>query len=411
MASRPSTGAALLRVALAALGLCAAGASAQGLTPADIPETLPGPMKLEFQGKRAGLETRRAQLGTAVSLHNARCRGLPEDSPLAAECRVAQLELNASVTAYRAALDDYNRDIAQSAQALQTKLAARAAQPFDLQGHRGARGLAPENTLAAFAAALSLGVTTLELDTGVTRDGVVVVYHDRRLNPDITRGLDGGWLEGQGPPLRLLDYAELSQFDVGRLREGSAYAAAQPAQKPADGARIPRLADVFALARKAGNERVRFNIETKLSPQAPEETLPPVEFARAVVAEIRKAGVASRATVQSFDWRTLAVVQAEAPEIATVYLTGQKFSDAPARVRQAGGKIWSPNYLELSPDKLKEAHALGLQVVAWTVNESAQIAALLDLGVDGLISDRPDLVRAEMAKRGMPLPQPTPVLP
>ncbi len=411
MPSRPSTAAALLRVALAALGLCAAGAFAQGLVPADIPLALPDAQKIEFQGKRAGLETRRAQLGTAVSQHNARCRGLPEDSPLLAECRTAQLELNASVAGYRAALDDYNRELAQAAQTAQTRHAARAAQPFDLQGHRGARGLAPENTLPAFAAALSLGVTTLELDTGVTRDGVVVVYHDRRLNPDTTRGIDGGWLEGQGPPLRLLDYAELSQFDVGRLRQGSAYAAAQPAQQPVDGTRIPKLAEVFALARKARNEQVRFNIETKLSPEAPDESPPPVEFARAVVAEIRKAGVASRATVQSFDWRTLAVVQAEAPEIATVYLTGQKFDNAPAKIKQAGGRIWSPNFLGLDLETLKQAHTLGLQVVVWTVNEPAQIAAMLDLGVDGIISDRPDLVRAEMAKRGMPLPQPTPVLP
>jgi glycerophosphoryl diester phosphodiesterase len=411
MSSRSGTGAALLRVALAALGLYAAGAVAQGLIPAEIPDTLPEAEKIEFQDKRMGLDTRRAQLGAAVSQHNARCRGLPEDSPLVAECRIAQLELNASVAGYGAALDDYNRDLAQAAQARQAQRVMRAVQPFDLQGHRGARGLAPENTLPAFAAALSLGVTTLELDTGVTRDGVVVVYHDRTLNPDITRGLDGGWLEGRGPALRSLDYAELAQFDVGRLREGSPYAAAFAAQKPVEGARIPRLAEVFALARKAGNERVRFNIETKLSPDAPQETLPPVEFARAVVAEIRKAGVASRSTIQSFDWRTLAVVQAEAPEIATVYLTGQKFADAPARVRQAGGRIWSPHFLELNKEKLNEAHALGLQVVAWTVNEPAHIAAMLDLGVDGVISDRPDLVRAEMAKRGMPLPQPTPVLP
>ena len=411
MSLRIGAGAALLRVALIALGCGMAGAFAQGLVPAEIPDTLPDALKTEFQDKRTGLDKRRAQLGAAVSQQNARCRGLPEDSPLVEECRNAQLELNASVANYRAALDDYNRDLAHAVQTGQALRVARAAQPFDLQGHRGARGLAPENTLPAFAAALSLGVTTLELDTGVTRDGVVVVYHDRTLNPDITRGLDGSWLEGRGPALRSLDYAELAQFDVGRLREGSQYAAPFPAQKPVEGTRIPRLADVFALARKAGNERVRFNIETKLSPQAPEETLPPVEFARAVVAEIRKAGVSARSTIQSFDWRTLAVVQAEAPEIATVYLTGQKFADAPARVRQAGGRIWSPYFLEVNAEKLKEAHGLGLQVVVWTVNEPAQIAAMLDLGVDGIISDRPDLVRAEMAKRGMPLPQPTPVLP
>lgn len=289
--------------------------------------------------------------------------------------------------------------------------ASFAAQAFDLQGHRGARGLAPENTLPAFAVALSLGVTTLELDVGVTRDGVVVVHHDRTLHPDVARGADGRWLEQRGPALRSFDFDELLKFDVGRLRMGSDYAKQFPAQRPMDGVRIPKLAQVFALARKAGNSAVRFNIETKISPQAPDETLPPGAFARALIAEIRHAGMAARATIQSFDWRTLAVVQAEAPDIATVYLTGQNFSDAANKVRQAGGKIWSPNFLELDAAKLKEARALGLQVVVWTVNEPAHIAAMLDLGVDGIISDRPDLVRAEMLRRGMPLPAATAVVP
>jgi len=286
-----------------------------------------------------------------------------------------------------------------------------AAQAFDLQGHRGARGLAPENTLPAFAAALSIGVTTLELDVGVTRDGVVVVHHDRTLNPDIARGPDGRWLEQRGPAIHSLSYAELQRFDFGRLKPGSDYGRPFAAQQPADGARAPKLADVFELARRAGNGTVRFNIETKISPQAPGETLPPAEFARAVVAEIRKAGVASRSAIQSFDWRTLAVVQAEAPEIATVHLTGQKLADAPRKVAEAGGRIWSPSFNALDAARMKEARALGLQVVVWTVNEPAQIAAMLDLGVDGIISDRPDLVREEMSRRGMKLPQPTPVLP
>jgi glycerophosphoryl diester phosphodiesterase len=285
------------------------------------------------------------------------------------------------------------------------------AQAFDLQGHRGARGLAPENTLAAFARALAIGVNTLELDTGVTRDGVVVVHHDRRLNPDIARGPDGRWLEPPGPLLHGLDYDQLQRYDVGRLRAGSDYAKPFVAQQPADGARIPRLTEVFALARKAGNDTVRFNIETKLAPDAPQESPAPAAFARALIAEIRRAGMAARATVQSFDWRTLAVVQAEAPEIATVYLTGAKFTDAPKRVQAAGGRIWSPNFAVVDAEVLREARALGLQVVVWTVNEPAHIAAMLELGVDGIISDRPDLVREEMSRRGMKLPQPTPVLP
>jgi glycerophosphoryl diester phosphodiesterase len=288
---------------------------------------------------------------------------------------------------------------------------AIAAQAFDLQGHRGARGLAPENTLPAFAAALSIGVTTLELDVGVTRDGVVVVHHDRTLNPDIARGPQGRWLEQRGPALWSLSFAELATYDLGRLKPGSDYARPLPAQQAVDGTRAPRLAEVFALTRKAGNGAVRFNIETKVSPQAPQETLPPDAFARALIAEIRNAGMAARSSIQSFDWRTLAVVQAEAPEIATVYLTGRNFVEPVRKIREAGGRIWSPSFLELDAARLKEAHSLGLQVVVWTVNEPAQIAAMLELGVDGIISDRPDLVRAQMQRRGMKLPPATPVLP
>ncbi|MGH8707140.1 MAG: glycerophosphodiester phosphodiesterase [Burkholderiales bacterium] len=287
-----------------------------------------------------------------------------------------------------------------------------AAQAFDLQGHRGARGTAPENTLPGFAAALALGVATLELDTGVTRDGIVVIHHDRRLNPDIARGPDGRWIAAPGPLLRELDFKQLQRYDVGRLRPGSDYAARFPEQTPADGARIPRLAELFALVRKAGNERVRFNIETKISPAEPSETLAPAAFARALVAEIRAAGMAARVTVQSFDWRTLHAVERKAPEIPTVYLTGRRRGGSqPKAVHAAGGRIWSPNYAELDSAALIEARALGLKVVPWTVNEPGFIERLIDLGVDGIITDYPERVRAELARRGMPLPAPSPVEP
>ena len=109
----------------------------------------------------------------------------------------------------------------------------------------------PENTLAGFAAALSLGVTTLELDLGVTRDGVVVVSHDDHLNPDHTRSTDGAFLETQGPAIRSLTLAELKRYDVGRLKPGTAYAASLPQQRTADGATIPTLAEVFELVHKS----------------------------------------------------------------------------------------------------------------------------------------------------------------
>lgn len=319
---------------------------------------------------------------------------------------------------------------------LLTVLLPMTANAFDLQGHRGARGLAPENTLPAFARALSLGVTTLELDVGVTRDGVVVVMHDRRLNPDVARGPDGQWLTGPGPAIVDLTFEELQRYDVGRLKPDSAYAKSFADQVAVDGARAPKLAEVFALAAKAGNTAVRFNIETKLSPLAPTETVDPETFARALIAEIRAAGAAARTSIQSFDWRTLQVVQRDAPEIATVYLSlargggdniqvgkpgaspwlaGRDIDDhggsVPRLIKVMGGRVWSPLANDLDEAGLKEAKALGLTVVPWTVNDEATMRRLVQMGVDGLISDYPDRLRKVLAELGISLPTPTPVRP
>jgi glycerophosphoryl diester phosphodiesterase len=310
-----------------------------------------------------------------------------------------------------------------------------SAAAFDLQGHRGARGLAPENTLQGFARALSIGVTTLEMDAALTEDDVVVVCHDRRLNPDTTRGPDGRWLTGRTFAIRELTFRELQRYDVGRIKPGSEYSRRFPDQRRVDKARIPTLEQVFDLVRHARNEAVRFNIETKLSPLAPEEAAPPDVFARTLIKAVRANGMAARTTIQSFDWRTLAIVQAEAPEIPTSYLTmqqqaldtilaghaedspwtaGIRFRDhgsVPRMVKAAGGRIWSPYYGDLTPALLKEAKALGLAVLPWTVNEPADMDRLIEWGVDGLITDYPDRLRDAMAARRLPLPEPTPVTP
>ncbi len=265
---------------------------------------------------------------------------------------------------------------------------------IDLQGHRGARGLAPENTLPGFERALAIGVDTLELDVGVTRDGVVVIHHDRRLNPDLARGPDGKWVTAPAPTIFSLSFRELQHYDVGRIRPGSEYARRFPHQKPVDGTRIPRLADLFAQVK---DSKVRFNIETKLIAEAPGETLAPEPFARALLAEVRKAGVATRTTIQSFDWRTLKLVEREAPEIRTAYLTSGKASD-PAKVHAARGRVWSPSFQDLDEDKLRAARSLGLTLVVWTVNEPADIRRVLEMQVDGIISDYPDRVKEELKR-------------
>jgi glycerophosphoryl diester phosphodiesterase len=309
--------------------------------------------------------------------------------------------------------------------------AATAAPAFDLQGHRGARGLVPENTIEAFRTALGIGVTTLELDLAMTKDGILVVSHDSVLNPDHTRGPDGTFLAAPGPAIRSLTLAELEPYDVGRLKPGSSYAARFPEQRGMDGVRIPTLAAVFDLVRHTKADHVRFNIETKLTPTSGDTTPDPESFAQALATALRDAGLTARATVQSFDWRTLVAMRRIASEIERVCLTLEGGDGDTIQRRQAGPSpwtagldvddfggsvprlvaaadcaVWSPFFRNLTPEIFAEAAALGLKVIPWTVNEPPDMERLIELGVAGIITDYPDRLRAVMAEENMPLPPP-----
>lgn len=310
-------------------------------------------------------------------------------------------------------------------------VAARPATAVDLQGHRGARGLAPENTLAGFRRAIEIGVTTLETDLALTADDLLVLSHDPALNRALTRTGDGRWLSVNGAPIRSLTSTALRAYDVGRIDPSHEYAKSWTQQVAVDGERIPALNQLFALARDArspGGRPVRFNIETKLTPAGAVPTATAEEFARAIAREVAAAGMAERVTVQSFDWRTLRALKRIAPSIRTVCLTieaesmntvredasgaspwhdGLKRADhggsLPRTVRAAGCAAWSPLWRNLTPELVGEARGLGLAVVPWTVNEPADIERMLDLGVDGLITDYPDRARRVLAKRGVPV--------
>ena len=305
--------------------------------------------------------------------------------------------------------------------------------PFDLEAHRGGRALRPENTLPSFANALSMGVDTLELDMGVTRDGIVVVSHERGLNPDLARGPDGKYISA-GIPYVKLTLAEVKKYDVGQIRPGSDYAGRFPDQLTIPGTRIPTLAEVFDRVRRSGDRHVRLNIETKIDPTHPEESLDPQSFVTTVLDLLRREHFTDRVMIESFDWRTLLLVQKQAPEIPPVYLTQvqqpeeniyldqsspwtagfdpMKYGGSvPRAVKAAGGKIWSPLYEDVTPGSIAEAHSLGLPVIVWTVNDPKDMSRLIDMGVDGIISDRPDLLRTAAASKGITLPRPAPVRP
>ena len=304
-------------------------------------------------------------------------------------------------------------------------LALTAAHAFDLQAHRGGRGLWPENTLHAFDQAITLGVTTLELDIALTADDVVVVSHDMALNPDHTRDATGAWLPATGPLIRSLTLAQLQAYDVGRLRPGSKYAEQFATQTPKDGERIPTLAAVFALVKERRADAVRFNIETKLDPTRPDDSAPPEAMVRALLAEIDKAGMAQRVTIQSFDWRALALAGQLAPTMPRAYLTtartlkdsrwtaglnAAEFNSTPQLVKAAAGAtpgpvVWSPSGNDVTSASVKEAQSLGFQVIPWTINKQVDMTNLMRLGIDGIITDYPNRVRDIMADRGMRLPK------
>ena len=300
---------------------------------------------------------------------------------------------------------------------------------FDLQGHRGARGLWPENTLTGFARTIELGVNALELDCAVTRDGVVVVSHDPELNPDCTRDPAGHFLTGAGPPIITLSYAQLQAYDVGRLKPGSPYAARFPAQQALDGERIPRLADVLAMVRARGRSRVRVCIEVKTFPEQPELTPDPHSFVEALQRDLERTGTASLAAVIAFDWRVIAAAQRLVPQVATTALTEEQPGedtvcfDAPQPspwlggldpqqfgrsiaplVKATGAGTWGPDYLDVTAERVEQAHALGLRVVPWTVNEVADMERMLACNVDGMVSDRPDVLRALLEGKGLAVP-------
>jgi len=305
---------------------------------------------------------------------------------------------------------------------------------FDIEAHRGGRALLPENTLASFANALSMGVNTLELDLGVTRDGVIVVSHERGLNPDLARGADGQYVAPPGIPFVQLSLEEVKKYDVGQIRPGSAYAAQFPDQRAVPGTRIPTLKEVIGLVRKSGDPNVRLNIETKIDPNHPGESPDPDRFVTLLLDLLQAEQFTDRVMIQSFDWRTLQLVQKLAPTIPTVYLTEQAGSaptvfpdkasvwtagfnpaehgkSIPRTIKAAGGAIWSPYFGDVTPALVSQSHALGLKVVVWTVNKPADMARLIDMGVDGIISDHPDILRKAASEKGIALPAGSPVEP
>lgn len=267
------------------------------------------------------------------------------------------------------------------------------AQQLDIQGHRGARGLLPENTIPAFIRALDEGVTTLELDVAITADGQVVVSHEPYMSASICLQPDGTRIaKGQDKNHNIFEmtFEEVAKYDCGSI--GNPSFDSQKAMK----VNKPLLSEVVmaAEAHIKNNKlaAVNYNVEIKSSPAGDEVFHPDVAiFSRLVLAVLNKHLPKSRYTIQSFDFRVLKHLQKENPDVTLVALVenARKYKTL---IEDLGftPDVFSPNHFFLTKEMVDHCHEKGMKVVPWTVNDRERMQKLVEMGVDGIITDYPD---------------------
>lgn len=306
--------------------------------------------------------------------------------------------------------------------------------------HRGGAGLLPENTLVAFRDAVARGCDGAELDVQLSRDGEVVVFHDYRMKPEICRDQTGAWLKRPTPRIADLSLEELHRFDIGRADPASEYARDHPALKAVDGERIPTLGQAIEIACGAA-KAFRLFVELKTSFADRSLSADPKELAEATLRVLRAHDYLDCTILVGFDWPGLLHAKGLEPQLECWFTTQPQswFRDAPPppdddppsapalqmlrhwaktgtspwaagydavnyggsivhAIKAAGGDGWFPMYRDVTAEAAEEARALGLKVGAWTVDEPADMRQLIDLRVEAICTDRPDLLLG-LAKR------------
>ncbi|MFC4058532.1 glycerophosphodiester phosphodiesterase family protein [Planomonospora corallina] len=296
----------------------------------------------------------------------------------------------------------------------------------EIHGHRGARGLRPENTLPGLAHALELGVDALEFDVALTADRRLVLTHDLTVSA-VTSADTGPARAGDplfpyvGRPVGALTLAQLRTLECGLRLPRDPDDRFVATQVPVPCTRMPTLSAVLGLVDAYGADGVRLHVELKSDPTRPDLTADPREFTELVVAELDRHDRLGGAAILSFDWRILAVARELAPRtqryaliepdtLGSAWLNGLDLADfggdVPAAAVAAGGTAVSPEHVMVDEEFMRRAAAAGPAVVPWTVNEPGRAAELLDLGVAGIVTDYPDRMRALWTERGLSLPAP-----
>ncbi len=264
---------------------------------------------------------------------------------------------------------------------------------IEIQGHQGARAKLPGNTLPSFEYALSKGVDVLELDVVVSKDRKLVVDHDHFLGKDYCLSPDGKPLL-EDVPIISLNYDEIKKYDCGSLTQKRF-----PEQRPVPKTPRPLLEDVISLVKKSGRDKVMLNIETKLAPGLEKYCVSPREFAELLVTALRKENFIDRAFIQSFDYRTLLEAKKLYPKAKLVALFEGNLVDYAKTAISVGAETISPNYQWITKEDVRRIRNQGIRVIPWTANSKEDIQTLIDMNVDGIISDDPELVMSLLGRK------------
>ena len=287
-------------------------------------------------------------------------------------------------------------------------------------GHRGARGVVPENTMLGFKSTIEMGINLLEFDVVLCADGVPVITHNHALHAPTFKHVGGNFIDHE-PKVLDLTWSQLQCFEVGRLDSSTQYGQRFPDQLQFDGIKVPKLDELLAHVASLGDNNVYLMLEIKSDPNHLNNDIFRKKLVNEVIKRVRQFDLINQTLLHSFDWRILEECKSSAPEFPTSFLTqinhnpadvgedsslsvGPNIKDfgdqVPDNVFEKGGSLWCPNVQDITPEALKRAKNLDLVTAVWTVNTVEEIDRMIEYGVDAIVTDYPGRVQQRLAVYG-----------
>ena len=278
---------------------------------------------------------------------------------------------------------------------------------IQMYGHRGARGVLPENTLESFKYLFENNIRAYETDILISKDNIPVITHDFKLDPSYTKDVNGNWIEDENIKIIDLTYEEILKYDVGTLNKLSKYGRKFVNQKSLDDQKIPKLSDLLKLSSDRDFDDLLINLEIKSTPIEEGLTPSPEEIVKIVIDEVGRSNLSDKIIYSSFDWRVLREIKERDPKIPRAHLTsgakGKIYDkspwldftplhsevELPKLIKALGGSAWHPNYKDVNKEVIEISRNEGLPINVWTVNREQDMLRMIDYGVDGIMTDYP----------------------